>query len=286
MKVEKTMKRIARLIAAAALPVISLAAFAGTADAAGTLVLGHTLVVPADVLGGIPLTGTGWTPGGQAFVSQCVSAARQASAAFDPTVDCELFLAVALEPNTPAGVLDPINVFNPFIGLGQPTTAGGKGIICDDTHACRVRVSEGTADSTAVQSFLDLTFAAAVVAGPQTITFPAVPAKLTTDAAFTLAATASSGLPVTYSVVSGPATVSGNTVTLTGAIGTVVLAADQAGDASFTAAPQATVSFAVTGPNPVVPEAPLAILLPLGAMAALGGAYFLVRKGRTQAIQA
>jgi len=59
--------------------------------------------------------------------------------------------------------------------------------------------------------------------------------KLPTAAPFTVSApTASSGLPVTLSVLSGPATISGTpggtyTVTLTGAEGTVVIAADQAG---------------------------------------------------------
>ena len=56
--------------------------------------------------------------------------------------------------------------------------------------------------------------------------------------------TASSGLPVTVTVKSGPATISGNTVTLTGA-GTVVLAADQAGNVNYAAAPEVTTSFTV-----------------------------------------
>jgi hypothetical protein len=43
---------------------------------------------------------------------------------------------------------------------------------------------------------------------------------------------ASSGLPVTLTVTSGPATVSGDKVTLTGAIGSVTLQATQAGNVS------------------------------------------------------
>jgi hypothetical protein len=40
---------------------------------------------------------------------------------------------------------------------------------------------------------------------------------------------------------------------------------------------------ALTGPTPVIPEAPLPILLPLTAMAALGGAVLLVRRrGQTR----
>jgi len=59
-------------------------------------------------------------------------------------------------------------------------------------------------------------------------------------------------LPVILSVKSGPATLSGNTVTLTGA-GTVVLAANQAGNENYNAAPEVTTSFNVTTPPPPAP---------------------------------
>ena len=55
---------------------------------------------------------------------------------------------------------------------------------------------------------------------------------------------ASSALPVTVSVKSGPASISGNTVTLTGS-GTVVLAANQSGNANYLAATEVTTSFSV-----------------------------------------
>jgi hypothetical protein len=50
---------------------------------------------------------------------------------------------------------------------------------------------------------------------------------------------ATSGLPVTLSVVSGPATLNGNYLTMTG-LGAIVIAANQAGNSAFTAAPQVT----------------------------------------------
>jgi hypothetical protein len=69
----------------------------------------------------------------------------------------------------------------------------------------------------------------------QTITFPAVPTSVTYGVApITLSATASSGLAVTYSV-SGPATLTGSTLTITGA-GTVVVTAAQAGNIDYSAA--------------------------------------------------
>ncbi len=83
---------------------------------------------------------------------------------------------------------------------------------------------------------------------PQTITFAAIPNKLTTSTPFALSASASSGLAVSFSIVSGPATVVGNQVTLTGTVGTVVIEVTQAGDAAYFAAPSVTQSFNVTAP--------------------------------------
>jgi hypothetical protein len=67
----------------------------------------------------------------------------------------------------------------------------------------------------------------------QTITFAALADVLNGADPITLTATASSGLPVSFTVVSGPATVSGNTLTLTGDVGTVLLSATQAGNSDF-----------------------------------------------------
>lgn len=79
----------------------------------------------------------------------------------------------------------------------------------------------------------------------QTIAFGALPPRTLGDPPFTVSATATSGLPVTFSSPTpSVCTVSGNTVTLVGA-GTCTIAADQAGDASYNAAPQVTQSFTV-----------------------------------------
>lgn len=78
----------------------------------------------------------------------------------------------------------------------------------------------------------------------QTITFPPVANTTYGTVSEVLNATASSGLPVTYSVVSGPGTISGNTVNITGA-GTIVVQADQAGNAAYTAAAPVQQTFTV-----------------------------------------
>ena len=87
---------------------------------------------------------------------------------------------------------------------------------------------------------------AASTTSQQTITFPAIASRAYGSPSFTVSATSSLGssYPVTIAVQSGPATISGNTVTLTG-VGTVVLKASQAGDAQHSAA-TATQSFQVT----------------------------------------
>ncbi|GAB3998233.1 hypothetical protein GCM10028807_45350 [Spirosoma daeguense] len=82
----------------------------------------------------------------------------------------------------------------------------------------------------------------------QSITVNAIPAKKVGDAPFSLTATATSGLPVSFSIVSGPATLNGNTLTLTGA-GTVVIEARQTGDRVYNQASSVQQSFGVTLPT-------------------------------------
>ena len=80
---------------------------------------------------------------------------------------------------------------------------------------------------------------------PQTITFAALSDRVPTSPAFSLSASASSSLPVSFALVSGPATLLGSTVTLTGAPGTVIIRASQAGNGSYSAAPPIDRSFTV-----------------------------------------
>lgn len=79
---------------------------------------------------------------------------------------------------------------------------------------------------------------------PQTLTFAAMTDKTYPGAAFDPGATLSSGLPVTYEVVSGRATVSGGTVTLVGT-GTVTLRARHEGNGEYASAPAITHTFTV-----------------------------------------
>jgi len=83
-----------------------------------------------------------------------------------------------------------------------------------------------------------------IITEDQAITFPAIPDQDFPASDITLGATASSDLPVTYSVT-GPAQESGGVLTLTGA-GTVMVTASQIGDMFFNAAPDVQRTFEVT----------------------------------------
>jgi hypothetical protein len=89
----------------------------------------------------------------------------------------------------------------------------------------------------------------------QAIAFPPIPDQAVTNQV-DLAASASSGLPVGFAVISGPAALSyQNTLTLTGT-GRVVVAASQSGNSNWNAAPSVTNSFNVTGGGQTTLPAP------------------------------
>ena len=79
----------------------------------------------------------------------------------------------------------------------------------------------------------------------QYINMPDVPKQLTINPPYTLEATTTSGLPVSFELISGPATIEGNVLTLTGETGTVSLKATQAGNNEWLAAPDVVKTFEV-----------------------------------------
>lgn len=79
----------------------------------------------------------------------------------------------------------------------------------------------------------------------QQIQFDLIPNKLTSDPPFDISATASSGLAVTYEVVSGPATISGSLVTLTGDVGMVTIQSSQSGNSQYNPATDVLRTFEV-----------------------------------------
>ncbi len=105
--------------------------------------------------------------------------------------------------------------------------------------------ASGTASTTGVtldrDKFAQANFSAKL---PQSIAFTRPADRGLGSPPFALDATASSGLPVTFSLLSGPAILTGNSVEVTGA-GPITLQANQAGDALYLPAAPAVQSFNV-----------------------------------------
>ena len=87
---------------------------------------------------------------------------------------------------------------------------------------------------------------------PQTITYVPPASVSTRSGAFALAVSASSGLPVTLVLDSGPVSLAGNLVTPGGSTGQVAVTATQPGNSQYLPAPPVVISFAVGQPPPGV----------------------------------
>ncbi len=125
--------------------------------------------------------------------------------------------------------------------LSGATSASYTITSAQTTHAGSYVVTVGNTAGTATSNGAALT----VNKLAQSITFAGPSNQGFGFATLTLSATASSGLAPTFALVSGPATLSGATLTLTG-IGTVTVRAEQAGNSTYAAATAVTRSFTVS----------------------------------------
>ena len=130
------------------------------------------------------------------------------------------------------------------LAVSGPARLSGSNLILTGVGTVTLKASQtGNANYLAASNVV--TFSVSMAS--QTIApFSTIPDKYSTNAPFAVTAPkSSSGLAVAMKVLSGPATMSGTTVTLTGS-GTVTLAANQAGNTNYIAAPQITTSFNVS----------------------------------------
>jgi len=114
-----------------------------------------------------------------------------------------------------------------------------------------------------------------VAKAAQSITFPTIADQNPSAAPVALAATASSGLPVSYAVLSGPATVSGNQLRITGP-GLVTVEARQPGDDFFLEATAVARAFNVVAAARLKYRAPARTVLE--SEANRGAAPFVIEK--------
>jgi hypothetical protein len=105
----------------------------------------------------------------------------------------------------------------------------------------------------------------------QDLLFDEVPERSVGDAPFGVAVKATSGLPVSLEIISGPAVIDGKKIRLTGEPGLVVVRASQAGNPEFLPAIDAERAFTVR-PKP---SGPVIHIQPTGQNVAMGEAIFL-----------
>jgi N-acetylneuraminic acid mutarotase len=123
-----------------------------------------------------------------------------------------------------------------FSVLSGPASVAGSTLTV--TGAGPVAVAANQAGNTDYSPAPRVTRTVTVNKASQTISFTAPASPVNYGAKpIALSATSSSGLAVTLSIVSGPGKVSGSTLTITGS-GLVTVAANQAGSATYAAAPQ------------------------------------------------
>ena len=145
--------------------------------------------------------------------------------------------AVKLVATSSAGLEVAFRILSgPGIIDGQMFTAAGAGtVVIQAFNAGNALYQAGAAPLLNV----------VVAKAPQTIAFTALPDVPYSTNPIAITAAARSQLPVSYRLVGGPATLSGDRLKLTG-VGVVSVAVDQAGNANWLAAPSVTNRFAVT----------------------------------------
>jgi uncharacterized protein YjdB len=134
----------------------------------------------------------------------------------------------------------------------DPSIASVSGNSVTIKKAGSVTITAAQAGDDSWEAALTVTQTLTISKATQTITFNTLPTKKATDAAFTISATASSGLTVAFTS-SDPsiASVSGNTVTIKKA-GSVTITASQAGDDTWSAASSVAQALTISKANQTI----------------------------------
>ena len=173
------------------------------------------------------------TPGSQSITFAALANKAYGSAPFTLSATASSGLVVAFSSGT-NGVCTVST--NPGTLVATVTLVGAG--------TCSIIANQG--GNTRYYSAPPVTQSFTVSSLSQTISFAALAGRTYSTTAFSVSATATSGLAVAFSSsTKGVCTVSGNSVSLTG-IGTCTLNANQPGNGGYTAAPQVSQSFIVT----------------------------------------
>ncbi len=141
-----------------------------------------------------------------------------------------------------------------FVGTGVAFPAGATAVTDNNGHA-QITAQPSASGPITITASVDgvsksASFSESATGIPQTITFGALPGVTYGAGPITLSATASSGLPVSYTVT-GPAMIASSVLGINGA-GQVTVTASQPGDTSYAAATAVSQSFTVSPATPTV----------------------------------
>jgi uncharacterized repeat protein (TIGR02543 family) len=222
----------------------------GGADPGLTYQVTNGALVGSDVLTGTLTRAAGENAGSYAIQPGTVSAGANYALTYVPTNLSVTAKPLTITASNASRIYAAANPANP--GFTAPALATGdilSGVTYTYAATATATANTGTTHaitpSAAVFSagsasnytiaYVDGTLTIAGTAS-QTISFTAPASKTYGDVPITLGATATSGLPVSFALVSGPATLTnGTTLTITGA-GSIVVKATQAGDNNYAAA--------------------------------------------------
>lgn len=145
---------------------------------------------------------------------------------------------------TVGGLVNGDTAANVVSGTPKLATAATSSSLAGTTY--QITVAQGSATVSNNYTLTSASYVSGtmtvVVGIPQTISFGALPDVTYGVAPTVLSASTSSGLPVTFSVTSGPASITGGVLSVTGA-GTVTVTANQSGNSIYSPAPAAKQSF-------------------------------------------
>jgi predicted extracellular nuclease len=246
------------LLAAQTITFPPLTNFAVSASTIATATASSTLTVTYSVVSG-PCLVTGATVTATAAGTCIINADQTGNASFSPAVTVQQ--TVTVSAGTQTITFPVITSFSWLGGSAQLTATATSGLTVTYSIAsgpCAVSgntltaTAAGTCTVNAYQAG-NAAFAAAatvqlsvtVSVAAQTISFPMIVPFSWNGGSATLAATASSGLPVTYTVTSGVCTLSGTTITSTAA-GACNVSAAQVGNANYATAASVVQAALVT----------------------------------------
>jgi Bacterial Ig-like domain (group 3) len=232
--------------------------FAVSATSASSGAVTYAVVSgPATITGNIvTLTGVGTVAlsASQAASGNYAAATANATLTVAPVVPTLNFTPIAAQTygNAPFAVsaTSASSGAVTYTVVSGPATIAGNLVTLTGAGTVMLSASQAASGNYAVATATTSFNVAAASGTPivPTLSFTPIAAQTLGNAPFTVSASSASSGAVTYTVVSGPATIVGNLVTLTGA-GTVVLSASQAAIGNYAVA-TATTSFTVAAAPP------------------------------------